>query len=322
MSKVLKKERPVLSGEKMTNVYLSQRAIYDQSGHDLSETYIPLSKYTDPRISGIEEQPTSGFHNSFYRGKDITDRYTDGSLYTDIQNGFRDLYVGDFFSVAMPQGYTKSCHLAKLPSDAESTRTIRCRIAGFQIYPNSSDTSIKHIIVTPDEAFFTNADNTEPLLRLSGTTYPMNGFTDSNAWVYGVPALDTTLTGLFGTHLMSLTDYLTIEIDMDCQNAASPLAYGVPIMMEAKTSKCMPLSEVEVFGTRISSSGAMNFELTKTQLPLFRLDPSKRKCKASYWLKDQTSGIETCVVSSAANESSVGKINTELAGFRPKWALC
>ena len=45
---------------------------------------------------------TAGWHNSFFRGKDITEYLTDGTLWkrvngTDGYELFEDLYVGDYF---------------------------------------------------------------------------------------------------------------------------------------------------------------------------------------------------------------------------------
>ena len=80
----------------------------------------------------------AGFHNSIFRGKDVTSYFDDGSLFTRISSGnFNDLYVGDYVI----------------------KNNIAWRIAGFDVYynkgnPNSGLTT-HHAIIVPDKHLLT-----------------------------------------------------------------------------------------------------------------------------------------------------------------------
>ena len=48
-------------------------------------------------LSDILNRPNAGFHNSIYRGKDITDLFYNGTLSQQIANGtFDDIFIGDY----------------------------------------------------------------------------------------------------------------------------------------------------------------------------------------------------------------------------------
>ena len=74
---------------------------------------------------------TAGFHNSIYRGKDITSYFNDGSLYDRIAgtNGFapfEDLYIGDF--IKMPRV------VKVVGDDCDNAGTDIVKIAGFNCH--------------------------------------------------------------------------------------------------------------------------------------------------------------------------------------------
>ena len=53
--------------------------------------------YQDEPLNEVLNRQNAGFHNSIYRGKDITDLFYDGTLSTQIANGtFDDIFIGDY----------------------------------------------------------------------------------------------------------------------------------------------------------------------------------------------------------------------------------
>ena len=59
--------------------------------------------------SGILNTNNAGFHNSIYRGKNLTGVYTIEQICSRISNGtFDDLFIGDYFDITISTSYTSS----------------------------------------------------------------------------------------------------------------------------------------------------------------------------------------------------------------------
>ena len=128
-----------------------------------------------------------GFHNSVFRGKDVTSYYTDGSLYTRISDGsFDDLYVGDYI----------------VQND-----TI-WRIAGFDIYYGKGDNTspgpllTHHAVIVPDNSLTT--------AQVNSTNTTTGGYVGSKMYTTVLPSvLSTYITPVFGSHVLEYRSRLT-----------------------------------------------------------------------------------------------------------------
>lgn len=84
-----------------------------------------LSSHTDIKMPFSD---TAAGHNGIFRGKDLTNIYTIEQICNKISIGtFEDLYIGDYFDVAISTSFTEN-------------EILRCVFAGFNPYTNNENT--------------------------------------------------------------------------------------------------------------------------------------------------------------------------------------
>lgn len=248
---------------------------------------------------------TAGFHNSIFRGKDITSKYTSGELYTQISNGtFDDLYIGDYFTASI------------------NSTNYTCRIAGFDSYWNDGDTALQthHVVIVCDETFSRN-------VYMESSNITSNGYaksymnintigSDSSGNGVLTSGWNQKLYATFGSHLCKLREYL-------CNGASS----GTPNNGAWLDVYAALLGEIEVYGGPVwgktANGTGYNVGIAKIQLPLFGLAPQYiNPGRYWYWLRDVVSSTAFAIVDSygratahdASNSSSNG-------GLRPRFLL-
>ena len=157
-----------------------------------SMTSDELQAYIDKVLEGKvleqkQEEPTAGYHNSIFRGKDITNYYEDGSLYERISSGtFKDLYVGDYI---VKNG-------------------IAWRIAGFDTYLKKGDIPMNshHAAIIPDKHIATGVMN--------DTATTAGGYIGSKMYKKILPdILNTYISPIFGDHIIEYRNILTSGIN-------------------------------------------------------------------------------------------------------------
>ena len=288
------------TGNGASMAYVGQRTLFDKSGNPIHKIYMRIADWDGigESIIEIEEEPTAGFHNSIFRGRDITSYYEDGSLYTKVSSGtFTDLFIGDYFKATI--------------NGVEHT----CRIAGFDIFLHNGYPSYiqdHHVIIVPDEALMDD--------KMNETNVTTGGFKSSKMYTTTLKTIDGYLQTTFGEHLVSYRELISSAVDSST-NSMQPLLTGSASNWEWNDAKSMLLNEVEIFGAKIVSSSGYNGGIGMTQLPLFRLAPKfingKRK---TFWLRDIAgSSYYTCIdYGMRPNCCSAGN-NT--FGVRPRWIL-
>ncbi len=258
----------------------------------ISETEKAIQKANQAADKAIEYTTAfqnSGYHNSIYRGKDISANEADGSMYTNIANGtFDDIFVGDYF-----------------------TKTINgtsyvLRVAGCDLYLNRSDTALTahHIAVIPDTVL---------------GDYPMHdaattdgGYVGTKMYADTLPLWDGYFSTAFGTHLLTLRELMVNEI-----------ASGMPSGWSWFGRKTIIMTLEEVAGC--NSFGAYytwypyNIGISYGQLPLFRLSPDKICIRHTYWLRNMVSSslLSTITDTGDLNRSNIVNPN----GLRPMFLL-
>ena len=216
----------------------------------------------------------SGFHNSIFRGKDVTEYLTsEYSLYDRIADGtFTDLYVGDYI---VANGIT-------------------WRIAGFDMLYNkgdSTDTSINqtynrhHAVIVPD----TNLTSAQ--MNTSDTT--KGGYVGSAMYTTTLPTvLSTYITPVFGDHVLTYFDWLTNSVNTSAANRTAGKSNGASNGRTGVGSRKVDLmTEIQVYGSIVWSSSGYDTAVDNVQFPLFRLKPEfiVEGNKNWYWLRDVVS---------------------------------
>ena len=247
---------------------------------------------TEEYVTNLVRINNAGFHNSIFRGKDVTAYHTDGTLYTRISSGeFDDLFVGDYIIV----------------------NNITWRIAGFDIHLNKGDNVLRthHAVIVPDNSLTSGAMNSE------GSTE--GGYVASLVYQNDLPTVLTNyITPVFGNH--------AIEYRASLTNGINPTGYnrtgkndGCSDSYDLYSRKLDLMDECEVYGSAIWSSSGLDCGSAYTQLPLFALAPQYILSDGPYWLKDVSTSH------SYASVNAVGMADRALTGsfigVRPRFLI-
>lgn len=242
----------------------------------------------------------AGFHNSIYRGKNITSYLTDGSLWTRISSGkFTDLFIGDYFNVIV------------------NGTSCKMEIAAFDWFYNYGSTKLTehHIVIIPEKNL-TNA-----AMNSSDTT--SGGYVGSNMFTSILPTWAAHLeTALGSAHVLQTYEYLTSGIDINAKNIMRPNLTGASNACMFKNSKANLLSETEAYG--YLSYGSSGYECTmcnSNQLPLFRLNSSKILINNDYyWLRTIASSSSFCIVHGYSGDARY-HLASVTHGVRPRFVI-
>lgn len=212
----------------------------------------------------------AGFHNSIFRGKDVTAYHTDGTLYTRISSGeFDDLFVGDYIIV----------------------NNITWRIAGFDTYLNKGD----QLLTTHHAAIVPDSNLTSGAMNWDGSAE--GGYVASLVYQNDLPTVLTDyITPVFGDHIIEYTALLTKGINPTGYNRTGANT-GCSNSSDWYNRKLDLMDECEVYGCPIHSSSSEDCGLAYPQLPLFALAPQYIPNGEAYWLKDVSTATSYACVS-------------------------
>ena len=231
----------------------------------------------------------AGFHNSIFRGADVTKYLTDGNLYTRISNGtFEDLYVGDYII----------------------KNNITWRIVGFDVYYNKGDTAFTkhHAIIVPDTNLTTG--------RMNSTNTTVGGVAESEMYKTTLnDVLSNYITPVFGTHVLEYRQLLTTGINATGYNRFGNNG-GCSNAWAWSSRKLDLMNEVQVYGSIVWSSSGYDIGSDNVQLPLFRLAPQYICNRAWYWLRTITTSSAFAVVDHYGYSTN-GNASNSGGGIRP-----
>ena len=217
----------------------------------------------------------AGAHNAIYRGKSLGSTVTTAQ-YAAIKAGtFDDLYIGDYWTIG----------------------GVNYRIAAFDYYLNSGDTNCTthHVVIVPDTCLY-NAQmhNTSSGGWESGAANTTaGGYVGSDMYKSNLKQAKTTIKSAFSGHVLKHRIYLTnavangrasggawcdSEVDLMCEQ----MVYGNGIFS--------PVSD--------GSNVPANHRVEKSQLPLFRHEPSRICNRNNWWLRDVITASDFADVSS------------------------
>lgn len=229
----------------------------------------------------------AGAHNSIYRGKNLGTSVTAAQWAAIADGSFTDLYIGDYWVID----------------------SVNWRIAAFDYYLNSGDTSCTthHVVIVPDTCLY-NAQmhNTSSGGYEDGAANTTDGgYVGSDMYKTNLANAKTIIKSAFNGHVLSHRIYLTTavengrssdvvwcdsEVDLMCEQ----MVYGSGIFL--------PVSD--------GSNVPANYIVEKSQLPLFRHEPSRICNRDNWWLRDVISasnfanvsygGYATCLAASSS----------------------
>ncbi len=226
-------------------------------------------------ISGLSEEEYNKYieagkamHRNTYRGKDITEYYNDGSLYTRISNGsFEDIYIGDYI---IANGVT-------------------WLIADIDNYFNSGASALAkhHVTIIPAQPLINAPMNT--------TNTTEGGYYYSQMKQSTLPNLLTsTINKVFNEHVLTYSTLLSNALDKDrVSTSFGTTSSGASSAWSWYESQIDLMSETNVFGTSVWSSSGYDIGIDNMQYAIFQLKPefknSYGNTRFTYWLKNVAS---------------------------------
>lgn len=231
----------------------------------------------------------AGAHNATFRGKNLGDHVT-AEQFAEISSGrFRDLYLGDYWSIG----------------------GVNYLIAGFDYWLLTGETPCTkhHVVVIPQSHLYTAVMNE--------TDTTEGGYVGSKMYKTGLDQAKQIFTNAFGAaHILNHSEWLV--------NAVSN---GVPSGGGWFDSTIELPNENMIYGSHIfapASDGSTipkNYTVCKAQLPLFRLAPQYNFTRSSWcWLRDVISATIFAVVSDTGDASCTNA--PYVAGVRPVGGIC
>ena len=251
----------------------------------------------------------AGYHNSIYRGKDVTSYLNDGTLYTRISSGkFTDLYVGDYFTKSITIG--------------GNTTTVTWRIAGFDMYYGKGDTcgdgtacKVHHAVIVP------GTNLTLAQMNASDTTgvtdWTLGAYAGSKMYNETLPTIETAIKNAFGSsHILKYRALLSNATNTSATNRC-PGTTGASSGWAWYDAYVNLMNMVQVTGNIGFSSSAFDTGADNIQFPLFRLKPQFVNNQRSwYWVRDVSTSASFAQVSSYGF-SNYGGASSPGGGVRP-----
>lgn len=205
----------------------------------------------------------AGAHNAIYRGKSLGSTVTTAQ-YNAIKAGtFDNLYIGDYWTIG----------------------GVNYRIAAFDYYLNSGDTSCTthHAVIVPDTCLYNaqmhNTSSGEYESGAENTT--AGGYVGSDMYTKNLETAKTTIKNAFRGYVLKHRIYLTNAVANGRASAGAWCDSEVDLMCEQMVYGSGIFSPVSN-----GSNVPANYKVEKSQLPLFRHEPSRIYNSDTWWLRD------------------------------------
>lgn len=243
-------------------------------------------------IASIPIVNNAGCHNSIYRGKNLGSAFT-STQKSAIANGtFEDLWIGDYWVID----------------------GVAYRIAHFDYWLHSGDPEcIKHhIVVVPDENLYR--------AKMNDTDITTGAYIGSKMYTENLEQAKTIIANAFGsTNILWHIEYLAYST-----NATSGPVYE--LTCDRRHSSVELMNERMVYGAdvyhnvEVNGAAPSNYTIDKSQLALFRLDPSRICNRTYWWLRDVTSSDQFANVDKTGGAGRLPSSST-FVGVRPVFGI-
>lgn len=231
--------------------------------------------------------PGAAVHNGMYRGKNLGASVT-AEQYAAISNGsFKDLFIGDYWVID----------------------SVNWRIAAFDYWLNCGDTPCTdhHILIVPDTCLYNTVFNS--------TNTTANGYLGSQLNMSGLAQANETIINTFNrSHVMSRRIYLTTQVTNGVSSNGDWFNESVSIMCEQMVYGSGIFSPVSN-----GSNVPANYRVEKSQLPLFRHEPSRICNRDNWWLRDVITASAFALINGDGLASCDNASNS--LGIRPYFCI-
>ena len=268
-----------------STVYVTEEDLLEKA-QELTDDYD--TKFAN--LKSIVVAPNAGAHNSIYRGKDITDLFYNGTLSKQIAAGtFDDIFIGDYIigNVSKKKYLVADINYRLHTGDTECTRP--------------------HILMIPERILGT--------AKMNDTNITTEGYVGSKMYKEYLTPFKTVIQNDFGNaHILNHKALLT-----------NTVADGKSTGWAWYDSTIELMNESMVYGHNAFGSSGYETGSDKSQLSLFRLDPSKIIARNDnnerywYWLRTVVSSSFFANVYSHGLASSTSA--SSAYGVRPAFLI-
>lgn len=225
-------------------------------------------------LSDILNRPNAGFHNSIYRGKDITDLFYNGTLSQQIANGtFDDIFIGDYII-----GKT-------------SGRKYLVADINYRLHCGDTECTTPHVLMIPEKIM--------GLAPMNDSNTSAGAYIGSKMYTTNLSPYKTVINNDFGSnHILKHRNHLQNAVVNGYESGGTWYDSTIELMNELMVYGANIFHNVAC-GTNIPNA----YEIDKSQLALFRLDKSKQIAfndsnqRYWYWLRSVASSVGFCGVS-------------------------
>lgn len=316
--------------------------VENYTGSSIGEKKQAVKTALDKTIAPFADE--AGFHNSIYRGKNITSYFTDGSLWNRITGSsgyalFEDLFLGDYITIGSNSyaivdfDYYIRCgladmtrhHLVMMP---KSNMNIP---AGTVLY-GSED--VLEFINTENAGVTVSSQETATSFKWNATMEYPNTNTTAGGYKYSrmrtviMKAADTIVTNAFGSgHVLAICPIYHNPSSETASGLANAWAWFTDDDWSSYTRKsiCDLPNETQIYGQQIWGRGSaytnVGYEvgIDKYQFSAFARHRALAQNRSNWWLRS---------VSSASNAARVyytGVVDDSgtayALGVRPRFLL-
>ena len=243
-------------------------------------------------LSDILNRPNAGFHNSIYRGKDITDLFYNGTLSQQIANGtFDDIFIGDYII-----GKT-------------SGRKYLVADINYRLHCGDTECTTPHVLMIPEKIM--------GLAQMNDSNTSAGAYIGSKMYTTNLSPYKTVINNDFGSnHILKHRNHLQNAVVNGYESGGTWYDSTIELMNELMVYGANIFHNVGC-GTNIPN----NYEIDKSQLALFRLDKSKiiafndSNQRMWYWLRSVAFASGFCDVADSGYSVYASASNS--GGVRP-----
>lgn len=236
--------------------------------------------YQDEPLNEVLNRQNAGFHNSIYRGKDITDLFYDGTLSTQIANGtFDDIFIGDYII------------------GRNSGRKYLVADINYRLHSGDTECTTPHVLMIPEKTMGNE--------KMNDSNTATGAYVGSKMYTTYLNTYRNVIKNDFGTnHILSHRNHLQNSITGNYENGGTWYDSTIELM-----------NELMVYGANIFHNVACGgnipnaYEIDKSQLALFRLDKSKQiafndsNARQWYWLRSVSHSAGFCLVADFGSDN-------------------
>ena len=250
--------------------------LLDETGKEIIKAINGVSNALKDKTIGDIADNYGAFHNSIYRGKDLTSYFASGEMSQAIANGtFRDIYIGDY--------------IIKPITIAGTVYNVKWLVADFDYFLSSGDYSCDahHIVLIPDVTVEVN-------VSMNDTNDTTGAYIASKMWTEKMPQYAEAIKAAFGeAHVVKHRELLTTVM-----NATSPSAAGAGWVGSSTDWAWVDVlvnipNEQMIYGGTVFGSSGFDVGNATKQLALFRFRNFSIGRKW-FWLRAVASASRFC----------------------------